>query len=285
MSNLDVYVPFDQGAGAAATPDHWRRMARGWEYNGVVPGYGQQFSASIANGILTLGTGAVWVDGFYGEVTTSKSVSSTGLGPGLVCARVDPTARTISFVYENATTGIVFTQSLTGVYDIPLYHVDSATGFTDMRQFTTATADWTVSGQPYPAYWRNGAYSTSTANTVYGFDSIAWGNQFFSNSYTFVCPYADDYLCIAQIGFNPTAANQWYNLVICRNAVGLGETGFAWHGLNAPYAGAYTTCTAKDIIPCKTGDSLYVRHWASTAGCSGLTGYAYAFMNIRAMSR
>src|SRR5215831_8844162 len=294
MSNLaETYIPFDTGPGATATTARWRSMSRGFRYNGIVPGFANQFTATISAGVLAIQPGAVWVDGFYAETTTNHTVSSTGLGPGLTVLRADPVARTIAFFYLPAVT--VPNQPApalsTGVYEIPLYYVVSQTTFNDVRQFATATNDncrAPASNGPYNnsnycargRMWRSGSYGTSTAVNNYGFDTVSYGAAFFSG-WQFVCPYSDDYLVVASVGFISSAVGQWYNARIAR-----GASVIAWSGTtNASAVGATMNCQVQDIVPCKAGDTLYVQHWCSTNGLQGSVGQDRAYFSVRSLSR
>lgn len=165
MTLLDSYFPFDQGLGATATPANWRQMARLWYGSGVVPGNGAQFAATIAASIVTIQPGAAWVDGFYGATTVNKTVSSLGLGSGLVAARMDLNARTITFVYLPGGSPTVnppnFSQNpLVSTYDIPLWYVTSATAITDVRQYSLSNASSLVVG-PF-----SGPAATATGSSL-----------------------------------------------------------------------------------------------------------------------
>jgi hypothetical protein len=304
MSNLtETYIPFDAGPGVNATLPRWRSMSRDFQWNGIIPGFATQFAATIAVGVITIQPGAVWVDGFYGETTINHTVSSAGLGPGLVVLRADPAARTIGFFYLPGAQGTVLPHQpapnvSTGTYEIPLYYITTATAFNDVRQWATATNDnyrppvptgpaGANATRPYSnsnycargRLWRYGAYSTSTALNNYGFDTVSFGAEFFS-SYIFYCPYSDDYFVKAQIGFVSTGPNQWANVRIVH-----GSTVVATYGCNAPYAGNVLTLPVSDIVACKGGDPIYIQHWCSTTGLQGLTGMDRAFFSVRALSR
>jgi hypothetical protein len=299
VSNLaDTYVPFDTGPGATATPARWRSMSRGFQWNGIIPGYATQFAATIANGVVTIQPGAVWVDGFYGEITVNHTVSSAGLGPGLIVLRADPVARTIGFVYLPGAQGTVLPNQpppnqATGTYEIPLYYVTTATAFLDVRQFATATNDnyrpASPSTGPYNnsnscargRLYRTNPYTTITTVTNYGFDSVSYGALFWSG-YTFICPYADDYLVIGQTGFAASAAGQWYNMWIRRNS-----NDVSFMSSLATAGGTWCMVNVSDIIPCKAGDSLTITHRCSTNGLQGLVGQSgsIAFFAVRALSR
>jgi hypothetical protein len=132
MSLTDNYFPFDTGPGAGATPDRWRRMARNFYGSGVVPGYLNQCIPSLAAGVVTIGTGAMWIDGFYGENTVAKTVGVSG--NGMVVGRMDPTGRTIQYLFVPNQT-VPSQAGVTGIYEIPIMQVAGGTTGTDIRQF------------------------------------------------------------------------------------------------------------------------------------------------------
>jgi len=139
MTLLDIYYPFDTGAGASATPPRWRAMARYFFGSGVIPTVGNKLAATLAGSVVTIQTGAGWFDGFYGENDSNKTVSVSG--NGMVVARMDPNARTIAFYFVPNQT--VPTQSLTGLYEIPLLRVTGTTA-TDIRQYSTSLPSHSV---------------------------------------------------------------------------------------------------------------------------------------------
>lgn len=279
MTLLDSYFPFDQGLGATATPANWRQMARLWYGSGVVPGNGTQFAATISASIVTIQPGAVWIDGFYGATTVNKTVSSLGLGAGLIVARMDLNARTITFVYLPGGTPTAFPAAfgqspLASTYDVPLWFVTTATAITDVRQFCNASPEKIARGRMH----RVAAYGTSTTAYTYGWDTLDYGSNW--SGYTFVCPYAADYLCFAQVGFATTAANQWYNVHLMHN-----NASVAWNGTpDSTIANAAYVCQATDVIPCKAGDTLNVQHQCSTTGLQGYVGADRAYFTVRALT-
>lgn len=290
MTVVDTYIPFDSGQGATATPANWRAMGRQFRYSGVVPGYANAFSATISAGKLTIQPGAAWIDGYYGEIISSKQVDSTGLGSGLVVLRLSTTARTITLTYLPGVT-TPSQQTASPTYDIPLYYISTSTAFTDVRQFTTATSDWsTTRGQAFNnsnycargRVHRVGGYTTSTVTSNYNFDTVDYGGNFFSG-YTFVCPYADDYLVISQVGFVANAAGQWTNMHLIHNS---GNTSSSfWSGSStSSAAGQVIICRISDIVACKAGDTLFIQHLCSTNGLQGAVGGYNPFMAVRAQS-
>jgi hypothetical protein len=268
-------------------------MSRGFMYSGIVPGIANQFGASISAGVVTINTGAVWVDGFYGETTINHTVSSAGLGPGLIVLRADPVARTIGFVYLPGVTTPNQPSNGQGQYEIPLYYVTSATAFTDVRQWATATDDFTRYNFSYPylyrpsnsnycargKMWRYAAYSSSTTLYNYGWDTV-WYGEWWQPGGVFYCPYSADYFVSFSLGYVGPVQNAWVNGRVMRNS----DTTNCWaQGVSAA-AGGWAVATTSDVVPARGGDVLYVQHWYSHSGYQGLTNMAdVARFTVRAL--
>lgn len=270
MTLLDNYFPFDQGPGATATPANWRQMARLWYGSGVVPGNGNQLACTISGTVVTIQPGAVWVDGFYGSTTVNKQVTGVS-GTGTIIARLDVTSRQIYFMFTN--TAIV--QNPLANYDIPLYTVAGGV-LTDARQFCAADPGKIARGRLH----RQAGHQTSTAVATFGFDTVDYGSNW--SGYSFVCPYAADYLAHAQVVFQPNAANQWLNIRLVHGSAGV-NTLVAWHGTPMVSAGSIPL-QVTDIVPCKSGDTLFIQWNCSTNGLNGVPGYYYEFFSVRSMS-
>jgi len=153
MTLVDNFFPFDTGSGASATPARWRLMARTWATSGILPRYMNQMAPTIAGSVVSIDTGAAWIDGFYGENAAVKNISATG--NGMVVVRADPNSRQIiiAFVANQMTP----TQSLTDIYEIPVCRVTAGV-ITDIRQFTSfggvpAGVMWEFGGSTPPAGW------------------------------------------------------------------------------------------------------------------------------------
>lgn len=74
---LDLYVPFDAGAGANLTEDNWRKMARHWLGTGVLRGEDNELQVyGDSSGMqVKVKTGKAWVRGHYGESTAEKTLA------------------------------------------------------------------------------------------------------------------------------------------------------------------------------------------------------------------
>lgn len=120
MTLLDGYWPFEEGPGADSGVDRWRKMARAWSPDGVVPGFGEELDCNVEMGQrrVTIAPGACWVDGFYGESTSSK-VINFGAGNGYVVASVDPLESEIRFRWRDNDV----VDDADNVSDLPLVHV------------------------------------------------------------------------------------------------------------------------------------------------------------------
>ena len=132
----DNYFPFTSGPGAAATVARWRLMARNWVVggSGVLANYLNQCFPSLAGSTVTIGTGAVWVDGFYGEIDSPKTLATSG--NGMVVARMDPTAQIVQIVFVAGQT--VPTQNLTGIYEVGIAQITGGV-LTDLRPLLQPT--------------------------------------------------------------------------------------------------------------------------------------------------
>jgi hypothetical protein len=268
MTVVDNYFPFDTGSGASATPARWRLMARLWYSSGVVPGYLNACVPSISGSVVTIQSGAMWIDGYYGESDSPKTVGVSG--NGMVVARMDPTARSIAFYYVAGQS--VPTQNPNGIYEIPIMQVTGATG-TDIRRFSAPTP----SNPVHARACRVAAYATSTSLLTYGWDTISFGTGFAGGIYT--CPINGDYIVAVQIGFTSTGAGQWCAMHLVHNS-----TALVWTGTTAS-TGANEAQLAQlsEVVPCAAGDILFINHYYSTNGCAGLVGSMYAYMTVRAI--
>lgn len=93
---LDLYEPFDAGAGANITEDQWRSMARHWLGSGVLRGEDNLLAvfADSSGMQVKVPTGKVFVRSHYGENQSEKTLPITANASGstridLVVARAD----------------------------------------------------------------------------------------------------------------------------------------------------------------------------------------------------
>lgn len=178
--SFDNYFPFDTGSGSGATQDRWRKMGRLWYPSGVVPGYLSQMTPSIAGSIVTIQPGGVWIDGFYGEIQTAKTVSIPGGQTGQVVARMDTGGKTIGFLFvQNQTTP---SQSVSAtIYEIPIFQVTGSGAGKDARQ-------WSANVITKPA---SGAIVKETqlhAVITASYSATAWSASWWSPTFTKVRP-------------------------------------------------------------------------------------------------
>lgn len=70
------YYPYDAGTGANITEAQWRKMTGGVIVTGVIPSYLNELAVTgDSSGMqVKLATGACWINGAYGENTTSVQV-------------------------------------------------------------------------------------------------------------------------------------------------------------------------------------------------------------------
>lgn len=135
MSQFESYWPMDEGPGANSGVLRWRKMARLWAHDGVVRGFGLELWPQYydpASAIWVVGTGAVWVNGFYGEITANKQLSVPG-NRGLVVARMDPRWSTVALAFADGRDWPV--QDPDGVWEVPLHWLPGDGTWADRRPF------------------------------------------------------------------------------------------------------------------------------------------------------
>jgi hypothetical protein len=271
MTIVDNYFPFDTGPGSTATAARWRLMARLYRGSGVIYGFLNNCAATIAGSVVTVQMGAVWVDGYYGEIDTPKAVTVSG--NGMVVIRMDPTARQVLVMFVANQT--IPTRNLSGIYEVPIMQVTGATG-KDIRQFAQANASPKISGGVY----RSGAWNTSTTPYVFGFDAYLFGSQYFpTGPGTFTCPVDGDYLVSCQGTFISSATNQWYNVWTLHNGAQN-----AWQNNSSSAPSQYTPAQITDIIPCAAGDTIQMLHQCGNNGLTGLAGNPiFNWLKVRAL--
>jgi hypothetical protein len=267
---VDSYFPFDTGNGATATLSNWRSMGRRFLSSGIIPSNtNNQFSMSLAGGVATINTGALWIDGFYGEITTPKAVTVGTSSNGLLVARMDYTAKQV-LIYWVAGTGYVAppgvsqrpSQATTGNYDIPLYYINGTT-VRDCRQWATSTNDWTgvnlaidPTNNNYVARaraWRKGNYNLQ-AGATFPYDTVDYGTGMNVPAGTFTCPYTADYDVTGAFMASATAASDWVVARIFRSGVEIayGTAAIATAGNQG------LTAFVHDIVPCQGGQTLSI---------------------------
>lgn len=78
-TSLDVYAPFDSGAGSSVTEDTWRKFMRHMlgSQSGVIRGFPNEFAPSAAGAgmTVTVDTGECWSRGHYGQSTALKTLA------------------------------------------------------------------------------------------------------------------------------------------------------------------------------------------------------------------
>jgi hypothetical protein len=141
LAAFDEYFPFDRGFGATAATARWRKMAQLWASDGVVAGYLNQLSATIAGATVTLGTGAVFMHGYYAEVQNPQPIAVGA--SGTIVAQVDLVNETCQVYYKDgaldygASPTANYEQSA-NKWEIPLWLVSSGV-LTDLRTLMGAS--------------------------------------------------------------------------------------------------------------------------------------------------
>jgi microcystin-dependent protein len=217
--SFDNFFPFDSGAGATASAARWDSMAKWFIPPGVIVGAYNQLSASLSGTTLTLQSGAVWIQGVYGEDTTTHTVTVTA--NGLVCARLDTVAQVIEMYYN--TSAYTLTQTST-TYDIPLYAIISGS-LVDWRQWTGngvenpgTVTEWTGTTPPLGAIF---SYGQTVSRTQYArlYAVMGTSNGSGDGSTTFGLPDYRGRVSMAPDNMGGTAANR------STEVSGLGATG------------------------------------------------------------
>lgn len=133
MSTFETYWPMDDGPGANTGMLRWRKMARLWAHDGVVRGVGAELRPQYydpASETWVVGTGAVWVNGFYGEATANKEIRVPG-NRGLIVARLRAGAVTLFFKPNDPNPW----QDPDGEWEVPLHWLEGDGQWFDRRPF------------------------------------------------------------------------------------------------------------------------------------------------------
>jgi hypothetical protein len=136
MSTVDfeTFWPFEE-EGRQANMSRWRRMGRLWLHNGVVQGVGDQFiglNYEAANQRFLVGTGAAFIEGFYGATANWTWVSTPG-NDGMVKCRLDPGTQQVQICYENWHGFHDDPWAAHGIVETPLWEIWPDGRFADRR--------------------------------------------------------------------------------------------------------------------------------------------------------
>jgi hypothetical protein len=133
---MDSFFPMPEGPGADVMFDRWRQMAMLWAPSGIVRGVGEELGA-FWDGVtdqLIISSGAVWVNGVFGELATAKWYGIPGM-IGLLVARFDPARNNLEVVFKEGA-GHICVEDPDGWWEIPLYRINGAGSWGDERVFT-----------------------------------------------------------------------------------------------------------------------------------------------------
>jgi hypothetical protein len=143
MPIVDEFFPFDLGYGYPANTARWRKMAQLWTSDGVLSNYLNTLTTTLAAGVATVQTGAIFVHGYYGEVQNPQTIPGIGTN-GTIVAGVDLVNQNVSIYYRDQV--VDYGPSPTSNYEqdaskweIPLYLV-SGTSLIDLRTMITGAA-------------------------------------------------------------------------------------------------------------------------------------------------
>jgi hypothetical protein len=147
---------------------------------------------------------------------------------------------------------------------------------------TANTIDWrrgvlgiatTVKARAY----RNAAWTTGSGAIPYDTRSYDPLSSFNLATGAYTCPYAGDYLVVAQYGFNAGAAGQFVFAIIQKNGANIAQGPPAFSAAS----GNMLAGIVSDIVPCVTGDVLAVAPTGFYTGLAGATGPATTYMSVR----
>lgn len=141
MPNFDEYFPFDPGFGASANAARWRKMANLWMADGVVANYpygalaaNRELYASTPTGnATTVQPGAVFIHGYYAEISTAQTIS--GLGTGTIVAQVNFNTEVVTLLYRDTVVdyGAGGFEQDANIWEIPIWGVTAGTTLLDLR--------------------------------------------------------------------------------------------------------------------------------------------------------
>lgn len=135
---MDMYFPFAEGPGAAVMMDRWRPMAKLWSPTGVVRGIGDQLGAvgwSIEEQTMAVGSGACWIDGFYGELAGPRWIGCP-TNTGLVVARLNPWENSQHITLEfKQGPGHGETEDPNNEWELALTRMNGPGDWVDVRRF------------------------------------------------------------------------------------------------------------------------------------------------------
>src|SRR6516162_41619 len=152
---FDEYFPFDPTFGAPANAFRWRKMAQLWQADGVRAGWLSSLAATQAGLTITLQTGAVFIHGYYAELTSATTnhpwpVTFTGTQNGTLVAQANlgTSNENIQLVYRDGVMdygsgGSNFAQDTTQdrtIWEIPLWQMQNGT-LVDLRTMINPGGD------------------------------------------------------------------------------------------------------------------------------------------------
>ena len=183
MANFDEFFPFDPGYGASANAARWRKMANLWMADGVLANYPlgaaatvSQLYATIAGTTVTVQPGAVFIHGYYAEITTSQTFT-VGTN-GTIVAQVNYANEVVALVYRDTVVdyGSGGFEQDANIWEIPIWGVSGGTTLLDLRNLinpATGLRWWT--SQP-------GSTAVATSTTLqnsFGLARIPYAAQGF----------------------------------------------------------------------------------------------------------
>ena len=154
---LDFYAFFDYQTGDddtyKYTAEEMSEILAGCTQDGIVYGWGQNFAVTTGTNSITIGTGAVWIDGHFGYLSQPYTMTFTSTGSNFVYLMLDTTNRRISIETSNTTNGVNI-----GSYT----YSGRVVQFTDLREYT-----YSSSGEPQSMIYISSTQPTAVTGGIW----------------------------------------------------------------------------------------------------------------------
>lgn len=226
MAVLDVYAPFDSGAGANVLESTWREMMKHMlgSASGVIRGFDNDFAVTgDSSGMqVKAATGQCWMRGHFGRSTSIKTLPIAANATGStridrVVLRADFVANTIGVEVVTGTTVAPAVTQNSSLWETSLALVSVANGavtitagnVTDDRVYTTVFAKYTRNTNQAPI-----ADSTNT-DIIFNNTAVRCGDVAMNGAGTqFTLNRAGIWTIVAQYGITFPASGNPYGRTI-----------------------------------------------------------------------
>ena len=160
-TDFDTYYPFDTGAGSNVTEIEWSKMMRINNPSGIVSGKDNELLvyADSSGMQVMVKTGAFFIMGHYGEITTEKTLAiaaadSTNGRIDLVVVKLDWSNNKIQLNVKTGTPAVTpleptLTQSST-IWEVPIARITVAAGVTTIESNNVSDRRVRIGKRVYP---------------------------------------------------------------------------------------------------------------------------------------